>query len=181
VSLALAVSAAQSGLKVLYIDADLRHPAASHHLGLKGPGLVDLLLGRPDIHDVIQYSERAKIWVMPAGSRCQNPSDLLGSEKMRTFLLHFKKSFDYVVIDSPPLGAVIDPLVTSNLVDKTVVVVGWAATARSIVRDAVRRLDAHKKIAGVVLNMVDDQQAGKYGAYLSAKAGGRYFDDYYDK
>jgi exopolysaccharide transport family protein len=179
VSLALAVSAAQSGMKVLYIDADLRHPAASHHLGVKGPGLVDLLLGRPNIHDVIQYSERAKIWVMPAGSRCQNPSDLLGSEKMRTFLTHFKKSFDYVVIDSPPLGAVIDPLVTSGLVDKTVVVVRWAATARSIVRDAVHRLDAHKKIAGVVFNMVDDQQARKYGAYLSAMAGGRYFNDYY--
>ena len=144
-----------------------------------GPGLVDLLIGRPDIQEVIQFSERAKIWVLPAGSRCQNPSDLLGSEKMRTFLTHFKKSFDYVVVDSPPLGAVIDPLVISGLVDKTVVVVRWAATARHIVRDAVRRLEAHKKVAGVVFNMVDDQQARKYGAYLSAKAGGRYFDNYY--
>ncbi len=179
-SLALAASAAASGLKVLFIDADLRHPAATQALGLKkGPGLVDLLLSRPDIQNVIQYSDKAKMWVLPAGSRCQNPSDLLGSERMRAYMTNFKQSFDFIVIDTPPLGAVIDPLVTSSLVDKVVLVVRWAATSRNLVRDAVNRLNAHKKVAGVVFNMVDDRQARKYGPYLSADAGGRYFEKYY--
>jgi polysaccharide biosynthesis transport protein len=180
VSLALAASAAASGLKVLFIDADLRHPVASRLLGLKkGPGLVDLLLSRLDVQDVIQFSERAKIWVLPAGSRSQNPSDLLASDRMKSYMANFKQSFDYIVIDSPPLGAVIDPLVTSALADKVVVVVRWAATSRNLVRDAVDQLNTHKKVAGVVFNMVDDRQASRYGAYLSAKAGGRYLDNYY--
>jgi capsular exopolysaccharide synthesis family protein len=179
VSLALAVSAAASGLKVLFIDADLRRPAASRLLGLKkGPGLVDLLLSRLNVQEAIQFSERAKLWVLPAGSRSQNPSDLLASDRMKAYIATFKQSFDYVVIDTPPLGAVIDPLVTSALADKVVVVVHWASTARNLVRDAVDQLNTHKKVAGIVFNMVDERRAGKYGAYLSAKAGGRYLDYY---
>jgi len=179
--LSLAVSGATSGMKVLYIDADLRHPSASRILGLqKVEGLVDLLLGTKKATDLIKFDERIKMWVLGSGSKTQNPTDVLGSERMKAFVQHCKTSFDLVVIDSPPIGPVIDPVVVSHIVDKVVYVIRWGATAREAVVQSLQRLPKDRKVAGVVFNLVDESQAQKYGkdAY-SYYYGVRDYNKYY--
>jgi capsular exopolysaccharide synthesis family protein len=179
VALSLAASAATSGLRVLFIDADLRHPSASRESGLKNAkGLVDLLLGQVNLQEAVKYWDQAGFWVLPAGSKTQNPPDLLGSERMKALIEGFKKSFDYVVVDTAPVGPVVDPIVVSQRVDKVVLVVRWAATAREMVERSVQQLCGHKMIAGVVFNFVADRQAQKYGKY-AYYYGGRYYKNYY--
>ena len=131
IALSLAISAACAGQKVLYIDADLRHPSGSHFFGLhKQPGLVDLLIQNIDPPDVIKYVESGKVWVLPAGDKTNNPTDLLGSDRMKFYIDRFRQLFDFVVVDTPPLGPVTDPLIVAQLVDKVVYVVRWASTPR---------------------------------------------------
>src|SRR5205807_2543210 len=85
IALSLAALKAYSGHKVLFIDADLRHPSASRFLGLQDePGLVDLLLGQVKHEDVIRFHKNEGYWTLSAGeSRTQNPPDLLGSDRMK--------------------------------------------------------------------------------------------------
>src|ERR1700733_5753821 len=141
VGLSLAVSAAFSGLKVLLIDGDLRHTSATSFFGLlKARGLVDALLRGVPPEEVIAFSKDANLWVLPAGSKSNNPADLLNSNRMKLLIEACGEMFDYIVIDSPPIGPVIDPIVISQLSDSVVYVVRWAATARELIQSSIKRL-----------------------------------------
>jgi exopolysaccharide transport family protein len=165
IALALAFSAAVSGLKVLVIDADLRHSSVSRFFGMQNKtGLVDLLLGG-DAVNFLKFDKDAKVWVLAAGSKTRNPTDLLGSERMHSFLANCKRSFDLVVIDTPPMGPVVDPLIISRLVDKVVYVIRWASTARELVEQMIKRFHEPRKVAGVIFNRVDENLAQKYGKH----------------
>jgi len=166
---------------VLFIDADLRRPSASRVLDLhEEPGLVDLLLGRVKHNEVIRLNEKEGFWTLSAGCRTQNPSDLLGSDRMKSIVASCKQAFDLVVIDTPPAGPVVDPAVISQLCDTIVLVVRWAATAREVVKYTVPPLSGHKKIAGVVFNQVDDREARTYSKH-AYYYGARYYKSYYSE
>jgi succinoglycan biosynthesis transport protein ExoP len=181
IALALAISAAAAGLKVLFIDADLRHPSGSKFFGLhKDPGLVDMLLGTLSVQSALKYNDQAKLWVLPAGSRSRNPTDLLESERIKTFVDRCRENFDYIVIDTPPMGPVSDPLIVARLADKIVYVVRWGATARELVQQSMDKFAEHKKVAGVVFNQVNQKLAQKYGKYsYSYYYGSRDYKKYY--
>ena len=83
---------------------------------------------------------------------------------MKSFMAACKQNFDYVVIDAPPIGPVIDALILAQLVDKVVFVVRWASTARELVQQSVQRLP-RDKLAGTVFNRVNERAAQKYGKY----------------
>jgi capsular exopolysaccharide synthesis family protein len=166
IALSVCRSAAMSKMKVLLIDADMRHPSASRMYNLdKAPGLVDLLLGEVAEGDVIRFQDKAGYWILPGGSKTQTPTDLLNSDRMKSLMSGFKEKYDLVVIDTSPIGPVVDAVVVSQLADKVVLVVRWASTARELVKECVQQLSGHKRIAGVVLNIVNDRQAQKYGKY----------------
>ena len=138
IAMSLAASAAVGKLKVLFIDADLRHPSATRAFGLqKARGLVDLLLGEVSVNDVLTFNESGGYWVLSAGNKTQNPTDLLGSEKMKTLIAAFKESYDLIVVDTPPSGPVIDPVVVSQFCDKIVLRYSLGRD-RSRARQAVR-------------------------------------------
>jgi len=169
VALSLAASAANSGHRVLFIDADLRHPSASRFLGLhKDPGLVDLLLGQVTQNEVVRFQANAGYWTLSAGDKTQNPPDLLGSDRMKSIVGACREAFDLVILDTPPAGPVIDPVIVSQLADTIVVVVRWASTAREMIESCAKQLSVHRKIAGVVFNRVNDHEAKKYGKYASS-------------
>lgn len=156
IALLIAGSAAQSGLKVLFIDADLRRPSGSTFFKLKDEsGLANLLLGQIGTKEAIRYIDDMKMWALPAGSTTKNLLDLLSSEKMKAFIASFKESFDLVVVDSPPVEPFVDPSIIAQLCDKCVFVVRWASTARELVKHSVQALAGHKKISGVVFNHVN--------------------------
>lgn len=181
IALSLASSAAAAKLKVLFIDADLRHPSATHAFKLEREvGLVDLLLGDVDIENAVQFYEQGGYWALNAGNKTQNPTDLLGSERMRSLVSGFKEAYDLVILDTPPAGPLVDPVVVSHLADKIVLVVRWGSTARELVRECVIQLSGHRKIAGVAFNYVNEREAQKYGKYAySYYYGRRYYKRYY--
>ena len=183
IALSIAASAASAGLKVLVVDGDLRHPSASKVFNLhRERGLVELLLGENTAEEVIKYYEGGGYWALPAGGKTQNPTDLLGSGRMKTLVAAFRDAYDIVIIDTPPAGPVSDPVVVSQLCDKIVFIVRWSRTARELIRECVSQFSGHRKIAGIVFNMVNDKEAQKYGKYAySYYYGSRYYKKYYSE
>ena len=115
-----------------------------------------MLLGNVAAQEVIAFSKDAKLWVLPAGSKTNNPADLLNSNRMKSLMEHCRQAFDYIVIDSPPIGPVIDPIVLSHLADSVVYVVRWASTARELIQQSIKRLPENK-VAGVVFNLLNEK------------------------
>jgi capsular exopolysaccharide synthesis family protein len=178
-AMSLAISAASSGLKVVLVDADLRHPALSRFFKLgREKGLVDLLIGATTSEPVMRFHKDLNLTIVPAGSKSLNPTDVLGSERMKAFISHLKETFDYVVLDTPPVGPVVDPVIVANLADKTIFVVRWASTPRELVETSIQQVSTHKRIAGVVLNCVNQDHARKYGGEYSY---GRQYEKYYSE
>ena len=151
-------------MRVVLVDADLRHPAASRFFKHeKDDGLVDLLTGVSPVENVAKIYKDPKLTIIPAGSKSLNPSDLLSSERMKAFIAHLKKSFDYVVVDTPPIGPVIDAVIVSNLVDKTIFVIEWSSTPLELIESSLKQLSKGRRVAGIVLNFVNLERAKKYG------------------
>jgi Mrp family chromosome partitioning ATPase len=96
---------------------------------------------------------------------------------MKAFMEKFRADFDYVVVDSPPLGPVIDARVLEALVDKVVFVARWQSTQREVVSENVAYYSRKHKLAGVVLNQVDESKTPRYGAY--SQYSGHYYRKYY--
>jgi polysaccharide biosynthesis transport protein len=177
IAISLAISAAFSGLKVALVDADLRHPSLSRFFKLeREKGLVDLLIGATTPEPVLRFQKDLKLTLIPAGSKSLNPTDVLGSERMKALVSQLRETFDYVVLDTPPVGPVVDPVIVAQLADKTIFVVQWASTPRELVETSIRQVSTHKRIAGVVLNCVNQNRARKYGGEYSY---GKHYEKYY--
>ena len=172
VALALARSLAGSGLRVLLIDADLRRPGIARAAWGKEPkhGLVDLLLGEATLDALLASDAVAGLEILAAGERAgpdlTGPQDLLSTSAMTTLLQTADKVYDYVVVDTPPVGPVSDAAILGRLVQGNVLVVQWGKTHRDAVQDGVSALRTAKApIAGIVLNGADPKQAPVHGAY----------------
>src|SRR6516165_4564117 len=177
IAASLAISAAFGGLNVVLVDADLRHPAASRLFKLdQEKGLVDVLMGAATADSVLRFHKDLKLKIIPAGSKSLNPPDVLGSERMKALIARLKETFDYVVLDTPPVGPVVDSVIVSNLSDKTIFVVRWAATPRELVETAIAQASTQKRVAGVVFNSVKQDRAKKYGVQYYY---GKSYDKYY--
>ena len=177
IAMSVAISAAFAGLKVVFVDADLRRPAASRLLKLEQEkGLVDLLMGGVGVENVLKFHKDLKLMIIPAGSKSLTPSDLLGSERMKMLVARLRETFDYVVLDTPPIGPVADGVIVANTADKTALVVRWASTPRELVETSLKQLSTHKRVAGIVFNFVNQDRAKKHGAgYYYAKG----YENYY--
>ena len=176
-----AFSVSSGGGRVLLIDCDLRNPTLSRNLGAgRRIGLVDYLVETAGLDDIIQQSGSGEPDFISAGSKSNNPPDLIGSERMRHLIELLRDHYDYIVIDSPPIGPVSDSVIMSTIVDKIVVVVRWSSTARQMVAQCINKIRGSKKIAGVVFNLVDETRAEKYGRYAySYYYRNRYYKNYY--
>ncbi|GAA2743619.1 polysaccharide biosynthesis tyrosine autokinase [Terrabacter aerolatus] len=164
----LAISLAETGLKVVVIEGDLRRPRLLDYLGFEGSvGLTDVLVGRVEVDDVLQPFGRTGLRLLGAGPIPPNPSELLGSANMEQLIEDLTERFDYVLIDAPPLLPVTDAAVLSTIVDGALVVVGAGVVQREHVRRAIDSLDAvNGSVLGLILNRVKAKEGGAgYGTY----------------
>ncbi len=164
----LALSLAETGLKVVVIEGDLRRPRLLDYLGFEGSvGLTDVLVGRVDVEDVLQPFGRTGLRLLGAGPIPPNPSELLGSANMEQLVADLSERYDYVLIDAPPLLPVTDAAVLSTIVDGALVVVGAGVAQREHVRRALESLEAvNGSVLGLILNRVKVKDFGSgYGTY----------------
>ncbi|MBE6638192.1 MAG: CpsD/CapB family tyrosine-protein kinase [Ruminococcaceae bacterium] len=166
-SINLSYTLAETGKRVLLIDADMRLPSVAQKMQINGtPGLSNMLVGMTDAQLSIRASGILDSWfILPAGDVPPNPSELLGSKRMEKLLEAVSKDFDFIVVDLPPVNIVTDALVISPYIDGMIVVVKEGHTDRSSLNNCTRQLKLSRvKILGFVLSMAKDVY-GSYGRY----------------
>lgn len=154
------------GKKVLIIDADLRNPSVHRMFSLTNTyGLTEILTGQKKLNEVLQKTEIKNLQVLTTGKMPPNPSEMLESKKMKEFIKSLEESYDYIFIDSPPIGVITDAGSIANYSDATVLVVGSGETDIEMVKITKERLEKVKaNIIGVVLNKYVGED-GAYGYY----------------
>ncbi len=162
-AVALSVAMAQAGNRVLLLDSDLRKPRLHRAFGVSGEeGLTSVFVGQ-QLDDVIKRTDVPDLDILPCGPLPPNPAELLHSQKFSAVLNELSEKYDRVLLDSPPVGAVTDASILSQMVDGTVLVVQAHETPKEAARRAVQQLrDVGAHIAGVILNDYD-MQARDYG------------------
>ena len=161
----LAKVLAETGARVLLVDADLRRPQVGARLGLDDElGLSDVLTGRADLNDVLLSVD--DLSVLTAGTVPPNPSELLGSEAMAELLALVEAHFEYVILDAPPLLPVTDAAVLSHQAGGAVVVARAGVARQNQLTEALSILEAaDASVYGVVLNDVPVSQIDGYSQY----------------
>lgn len=164
-SLSLAVFAANSGQRVLLMDMDLRHPSVHRDLGVKPErGVVEYMAGEKTLEEVLVQDEESGVWYLPIKRQTANPTDLIGSRKMKELFQILRDSFDFIVVDSAPLLGVTDSKLVSRLTDKVIFVTQWEKTNKETANNALANLrEAKASVAGVVLTQVDVRKHAQYG------------------
>ena len=174
----LAIVMAQTGKKVLLIDADLRKPSVHKHFQIdKSLGLSNLLVKSNDLRTVLTTTQIPNVYAISCGPIPPNPSELLGSPAMAENLKLAKEEFEWILIDSPPLLSVTDARILSRFVDGIIFVMRGNKANREVARKALSFLsDVKDKILGVVINDVDISKDKYYYQYYY-----QYYNDYGDK
>ena len=179
VSFHLAESFAEDGKKVLYIDADIRKSVTVARYGVdrETKGLSHYLSGQTKVLDEIIYeTDIANLHMIFTGAKAPNPAELLGRPKFSKMIAELRQQFDFIVIDCPPLGSVIDAVLVAKSCDGTILVVESDNLSYKVVQNVKKQLDQSDcKILGVILNKVQAGGKGYYGYYKGYYG---YYDDY---
>lgn len=167
-----AISLAQTGARVLLIDADMRRPRLHSVFEIEnGDGLSSLLsseFDKNDIARIVKYDDRTKLNLLTSGPIPPNPAELIGSEQMANLLEILKEQYTHVVVDSPPIASFTDAVLIASMVDGVILVVHSGRCSRQVVRRSRQILtDISAKILGVVLNNVNLRSQDNYYYYQS--------------
>lgn len=173
VSLNLARSLTELGKKVLYLDADMRKSVvAGRHTNVKNPaGLSEVLTGMNKLGECIYCTQQEQLFMIFSGKYPPNPVELLNGKYFASLIEETRKVFDYVIIDTPPLGHVIDAAVIAPNTDGVVLVMADNAVRTKQAREVVEQLKkADARILGVVRNSVQNSRQGYGSKYYAAYA-----------
>lgn len=163
----LAISVAEAGHKVLLIDADLRRPAQARLLMEKAaPGLSNILAGLATVEEAIRPDLYPNLDVMFSGDVPPNPSELLGSDKMRELIEDMSEKYDYILVDTPPITVVSDASIVTSLLDGVLLLVRQGSSRKDLIKRALANLELTGiKPLGFVLNGVELNAGKTYGYY----------------
>lgn len=167
ISFQLAASFAQAGKRVLLLDADLRKSVLASRLRIRGKmdGLSHFLSGQANANELICETDLPNLYLMFAGTRVPNASELLSNKNLEKLIAALKDIFDYIIVDTPPIGQVIDCAVIAPKLDGILMVVDTTHNSYKLERRIKQQLEmAGAKILGAVLNRVDlKDKNGYYG------------------
>ncbi|MFZ1306502.1 MAG: polysaccharide biosynthesis tyrosine autokinase [Ferruginibacter sp.] len=167
VALNLAMSFTLTGKKVGLMEMDLRKPKLSLYLGInRDPGITSYLIGKSDIDSIIKETRYPNLFVVSAGPIPPNPTELIISEKFGEMMTLLKEKFDYIIIDSAPIGPVTDSQLISGYANSTLYVVRHAHTPKVMLRmiDDLYKQEKFKNMA-LVFNGLKPRGAGVMGGY----------------
>ena len=172
-ALNLAISLGQTEAKVLIIDCDLRRPKLHRLLGASANiGLSNLLMDPQKLSGMVLKHESLGISVILSGDIPPNPSELLTSKKMKALITALRSKYDYIIIDTPPVGMVTDSVVLAPLSDGVLFVVKADQSERGAVIHSMEQMEyAKAKILGFVFNGMNPDSGSGYGKYRYSKYG----------
>ena len=168
VSANLALSFAESGYKVVLVDGDIRRGELHRSFGVdRKPGLLDCLGGTASIEQVLRSGGHPNLTMIPCGTRFERGPEMLGSEAMVKLMAALQRRYDCVIVDSPPLGAGVDPFVLSTLTKNVLLVLRAGETDREFALAKLRLFDRLPvEVLGAVLNDIRAEGAYRHYAYV---------------
>jgi len=172
----LAVTLAQTGARVLVIDADMRRPRIHSAFGIQNQrGLCNILANETSETEtlaLLQHEKDSGLYLLAAGPTPPNPAELIGSEQMRKLVVELAATFDHIVIDSPPIASFTDGVLLSAISDGVILVINANECSRKVILRSQQALhDVGAKVLGVVLNRVNMNSSDYYYGY-------RYYESY---
>lgn len=172
----LAVSLTEAGKNVCFVDADLRKSVLAGRYHVKGSykGVTHYLTGKAELTECIFNTNINRLDMILSGQVPPNPSELLGSKRFSYLIQTLRDHYDYVIVDAPPVGSVIDAVVISRATDASIIVCASGEVSYRFLQDVQNQLEmAGSDILGVVLDKVPISSGNKYY--------GKYYGHYYGK
>lgn len=168
----LAISFAEAGAKVLLVDADLRRPSLSRLLiENASPGLSNVLAGLCKPEEAIRTSAYPNLDILFSGEIPPNPSELLGNSRMTKMLDKLSLQYDYILMDTPPVGVVSDVCVLGQQLDGVLFLVRQNYTEKEAVARGIKQLEiSGAKLMGFVLNGADKNRNSRYARKYKYKS-----------
>lgn len=185
VSVNLAILLAEAGYKVAVVDADIRKSQIRSTFGLKTEdedhiGILQYLVGKADINDVIYETNYANLYFVPVFRTIVNPALLFQSDRFQALLDSLAEQLDYVIVDTPPIANVSDGEMIANACDGALLVVRSGETPRGLVGNSIRQLEsAGCTLMGVVVNRINLKTPAYYSKYYGGYYHGYYHGYYY--
>lgn len=179
VSFRLATALAESGKKVLFIDADLRKSVIISRLKINNGvnGLSQYLSGMNSLEEVINNTNVENVDIIYTGILPPHPSEMLASEEFKDLVRSLREEYDYIIIDTPPLGVVIDSAHVAEICDGTILVIESNKISYRLIQKVLKQLMTGKcRVLGAVLN-----KANIYGIGYNKNHYGKYYKNEYDK
>ncbi len=176
VSFNLAASIAELGKKVIFLDTDLRKSVlvGRYKINKAVKGLTHYLSGVNQFDEVVYATNVDNLHVVFSGPVPPNPAELLGNKYFKGLLAQLRKTYDYVIIDTPPIGSVIDAAIVAQECDGVVLVVSAGEISyKAVQRSKAQMEKSDCRLLGVVLNKVPMGKSGYYGKYY-----GKYYGNY---
>jgi capsular exopolysaccharide synthesis family protein len=169
VAASLGITMAVSGLRVLLVDTDMRRPRLHKAFSLPsvGNGLSSAILGEGNVLSFIRTSDVPNLSLLPCGPSPPNPAELLHTNRFRAIVDELLATFDLVIFDSPPLGAVTDAAILARMTEATLLVAKAGRTSKYALNRARRQMgtDGAVNVLGCVLNDISLSRQREYGYY----------------
>lgn len=182
-AIGLAAAFAELNKNVLLIDADMRKSMMVSRLQVTGvdKGLSHFLSGQCAVSDAVNPTNIPKLHLMLAGPLVPNPTELLSGNRFASMLESFRKVYDYIIIDVPPLGLVVDAAIVAKHSDGALLVVESEKTKYRLAQEVKGKLEATGcPILGAVLSKVDrKKQKGYYSKYYGKNYKKKGYGEYY--
>jgi protein-tyrosine kinase len=163
----LSMSIASTGKKVIHIDADMRKPRVYKEISLKfNSGLSNYLSGMAELDDVITQTNIDNFQLILCGPKPPNPAELLGTARFSELMESLRNQYDYVIVDTPPLGSMIDAAIIAAVTDGTIMLIEYNTIDYNKALKVKEQLEkANARILGVVLNKIPKKEYRDYYYY----------------
>lgn len=184
ISFHLAVELGKAGKKVLLVDADIRKSVykSRYDIQEETQGLSQYLSGQIEQIDQVVYKTNFEnLYVILSGPYAPSPTEMLGDEQFGQLLKAARQVFEYVIVDTPPLGTVVDAAVIGQYCDGALLVIESDSTSYRVCQKVKAQLEKSGcKILGAVLNKVNNKAKGYYGGSYG-RSYGKYYGKYYEQ
>lgn len=183
ISLMLAKALSDINKKVIYVDCDLRKSViSSDYSDARGArGMSEYLSGIATKEEIIISTQFENFDIIVSGPHCPNPVELMMRDEFTELLNSLKEEYDYVIVDTPPLGLVIDSAVIAKYCDAAVMVISAGRVKIRQAKSTKAQLEKSGcKILGAVLNFADKRGDSYYKKYYKKTYGKGYYKNYYD-